>query len=143
MAEFLAASYGVPQQLRELEAADTRTLLAVAGGALVAFAQVRAGPAPPDVRTPEPVELWRFYVDRRWHGRGVAQRLMQAAREEAAAMGARSLWLGVWEHNLRARAFYRKLGFVEVGAHEFLLGQDLQTDVLMVLSEPDGAPRGA
>ncbi|MDQ2855211.1 MAG: GNAT family N-acetyltransferase, partial [Acidobacteriota bacterium] len=41
------------------------------------------------------------------------------------------LWLGVWEHNGRARAFYRKWKFVEFGEHIFQLGEDPQNDILM------------
>ncbi len=62
----------------------------------------------------------------------MAQRLFDAVLVEARAMEALSLWLGVWEHNPRATTFYRKAGFVAVGTHTFLLGQDLQTDVVMV-----------
>ena len=56
---------------------------------------------------------------------------MQAAIDEAQRRGHDTLWLGVWEHNPRARAFYRKWGFVEVGTHIFVLGSDPQTDILM------------
>jgi len=39
--------------------------------------------------------------------------------------------LGVWEKNIRALAFYRKYGFEQFSQHDFLLGKDLQTDILM------------
>ena len=41
------------------------------------------------------------------------------------------VWLAVWERNHRAIAFYRKWGFVEVGNQSFLLGDDLQNDLVM------------
>jgi ribosomal protein S18 acetylase RimI-like enzyme len=46
-------------------------------------------------------------------------------------MGARTIWLGVWERNARAIAFYHKQGFVQAGTQRFLLGDDLQTDWVM------------
>ena len=134
----LAGAYGETTQLRELLAADVRTLVAVNEGKLVAFAQIREEGVPGFVTTAAPVELWRFYVDRPWHGQGVAQRLMRAVLDQARAMGAGSVWLGVWEHNPRALAFYRKFGFVAVGVHEFLLRQDRQNDVVMVLTPLSG-----
>jgi diamine N-acetyltransferase len=100
-------------------------------GTVVAYAQLRPG-APPKVQKPAPLELWRFYVDRAHHGRGVAQRLMVALMEAARVRGAETIWLGVWERNHRAQAFYRKMGFVDAGSHSFLLGTDVQTDRLMV-----------
>jgi ribosomal protein S18 acetylase RimI-like enzyme len=53
------------------------------------------------------------------------------AVDAAAAARARTIWLGVWEHNPRAIAFYLKCGFVDVGRHPFQLGRDVQTDRIM------------
>jgi ribosomal protein S18 acetylase RimI-like enzyme len=90
------------------------------------------------VEGPAPLELKRLYVARAWHGRGVAQALMDAALDAARARGARTLWLGVWERNPRAVAFYGKYGFTRVGEHTFLLGADPQTD--WVLARPLEGP---
>lgn len=139
MAEHVTQAFSTARQLAEIVAADVRTLLAVRDGAPTAFAQLRTSDPPPCVTTPGPVELWRFYVDRPWHGRGVAQSLMSAVLREAASLGAGSLWLGVWERNLRAAAFYRRFGFVAVGSHEFRLGRDRQRDLVLVRC-PVGAP---
>lgn len=134
MAAYLAATFSPTRQLAEIEAPGARTLLAIGPGeAPIAFAQLRLGAVPECVATPDPVEIWRFYVDHAWHGRGVARTLMHATLAEAAALGGRSAWLGVWEHNHRALAFYRRLGFVEVGAHPFVLGSDVQTDLVLAL----------
>jgi ribosomal protein S18 acetylase RimI-like enzyme len=56
---------------------------------------------------------------------------MHAGLDAARARGARTVWLGVWERNARAMAFYRKHGFARVGAHTFMLGTDAQTDWLL------------
>jgi ribosomal protein S18 acetylase RimI-like enzyme len=109
-------------------------------GALVAYAQVR--PGTPDALAPLPAarELWRFYVDRVHHGRGLAQQLMAAVVLAGRARGARTLWLGVWERNLKAQAFYRKCGFVDIGSHQFVLGADVQIDRVMardIAAAPD------
>jgi ribosomal protein S18 acetylase RimI-like enzyme len=77
------------------------------------------------------VELQRFYVDTPWHGRGVAHALMEAVIGTSKALGGDVLWLGVWERNARAIAFYRKQGFERVGAKTFRLGADVQTDDVM------------
>jgi GNAT superfamily N-acetyltransferase len=136
LAEHLDRAFSPAQQRLEIAATDMRTLVAVHEGALIAFAQLRKSAPPATVTSAEPVEIWRFYVDQPWHGRGVAQRLMAAVLEAATTMGAGSVWLGVWEHNPRAAAFYRKSGFVAVGSHDFQLGQDRQTDVVMVFTRP-------
>jgi GNAT superfamily N-acetyltransferase len=132
MAIHLAQSYGVDQQTGELNDRDITTLLVEIDGQVVAYAQVRGDHVPACVTGPAPLELWRFYVDRGWHGRGVAQSLMERVKAEARQRGAQTLWLGVWERNDRARAFYAKCGFTAAGDHIFLFGTDPQTDLIMV-----------
>jgi ribosomal protein S18 acetylase RimI-like enzyme len=99
---------------------------------LAGYSHLTAGEAPDSVSGADPLELKRFYIDRAWHGTGLAQMLMHATLDAAIAAGARTLWLGVWEHNPRAIAFYRKFAFVEAGTHEFMLGRDRQTDLIMM-----------
>lgn len=130
--QHLRSSFGPAQQGVELADPDLITLLAEAEGKLAAFAQIRRARVPECVTGLAPVELWRFYVDRPWQGRGMAQRLMTSARQAARELGGRTFWLGVWERNLRAIAFYQKCGFRDVGSHEFWLGSDRQTDRVMV-----------
>ncbi len=79
------------------------------------------------------VELVRFYVDRDYHGRGIASRMMDVVRDAAIALGAEVLWLGVWEHNPRAIAFYKKCGFTDVGTQDFWMGPERQHDRVMAL----------
>jgi ribosomal protein S18 acetylase RimI-like enzyme len=131
MALHLAQAYGPVQQGRELADPDIVTLLVYDAGLLVGYAQMRQGPPPPCVTGLRPIELWRFYLDKARHGRGVAQILMHRVDEEAYRADARTLWLGVWEHNGRAQAFYRKCGFIEVGSHVFMVGTDAQTDAIL------------
>ena len=131
MALYLAEAFGIDQQTRELNDRDITTLLAEEDGEAIAFAQLRSGHVPDCVNGPHPIELWRFYIAHQWHGRGIARPLMDRVLSEARARGARTLWLGVWEKNARARAFYAKCGFTDVGDHIFLFGTDPQTDLVM------------
>ncbi len=132
MDEHLRTHYGAPQQAAEI--ADPATIMLLAeeeGGELIGFAQLVVGSTAACVAGEAPVELQRLYVTRAFQGRGVAQSLMDSALAAARARGARTIWLGVWEHNPRAVAFYRKYGFERVGEHTFLLGRDAQTDWIM------------
>lgn len=131
MAAYLATAFSVESQRAELSDPETWTLLGEIDGTLVAYAQVTRSGVPECVTGPSPVELVRFYVDAAWHGQGLAAPLMTMALDRCAARGARTVWLGVWERNHRARRFYAKHGFVDVGSHAFLLGRDRQTDRVM------------
>lgn len=128
MALHLAVSYGSELQAREIADPSMLTLVADDAGTLVAFVQLRRGPAPSCVTGSAPIEIQRFYLDADWHGRGLAHTLMAHTFAAAQAAGAATIWLGVWERNPRAIAFYRKLGYVDVGQQTFVLGSDHQTD---------------
>jgi ribosomal protein S18 acetylase RimI-like enzyme len=127
-----AKSYSPTVQAQELADAAMHTIVAVdADQRLIAYAQLRPGAPSCAPTAPAPHEVWRFYVDRAHHGTGLAQALMDAVVQMAQDGGALTLWLGVWEQNSRAQAFYRKCGFIDIGSHHFRLGTDLQTDRVM------------
>lgn len=128
----VSAEYGESIQAREIADPEIVTLLCDMDGALAGYSQLHWDPPPPCVRGIVPGEIRRFYVGSAWHGRGVAQTLMQAALNEFMARGNDVVWLGVWEHNPRAQSFYRKYDFMEVGDHTFVVGSDPQRDIIMM-----------
>jgi len=131
MESYVAAHFGVDRQAAELRDVGKLTLVAEDDGQAAGYVQLASGEVPASVAGAAPMEVTRFYVERPWHGRGVAQHLMAAARAAAAAEGARTLWLGVWERNERAIAFYRKCGFRDAGTQVFTLGRDRQRDLVL------------
>jgi GNAT superfamily N-acetyltransferase len=109
----------------------TEILIASHGGEMIAYAQLHRGEAPPSVAGARPIELMRFYVLAAWHGAGIARELLRSVARRSSELGAATLWLGVWERNPRAIRFYGKYGIEEVGEQPFLLGTDLQRDLVM------------
>jgi diamine N-acetyltransferase len=77
------------------------------------------------------LEIERIYVDKAFHGHKLGGFLINSAFEIAKNMGKTKVWLGVWEKNINAIEFYKHMGFETFGTHQFMLGNDLQTDVLM------------
>jgi len=126
------------RSLRRLGDQRATFLIAEIEATPVAFAKLYDGHVPDCVGGGAPIELERFYVDRQFHGQGIAQTLMQACFDRARQSGHGTIYLGVWENNHRAIAFYRKCGFDVVGSHAFQLGDEAQNDLLMEirLQEP-------
>jgi len=126
-----ARYFGPEFQRREIEDPGLVTTLASVERSLAGFTQLRLSRTHASVAARRPAELARIYVEAHWHGRGVARALMQDAIATAARAGSDCLWLGVWEHNPKAVAFYRKFGLELVGTHPFLLGSERQRDLVM------------
>jgi len=139
MALHCRTSYSEAIQAEEISNPDMVTLLCERGGRPVGFAQIRWGEAPSCVVADAPAEIQRLYVVRDCHGKGVALNLMNACVHELRDHRADVIWLGVWELNPRAIAFYKKLGFLEVGDHVFRLGRDPQRDIVMARPVADAA----
>jgi ribosomal protein S18 acetylase RimI-like enzyme len=131
MAAYLDSSFGEAIQRAELTDLRRIALLAELAGEAVGYAVLREGHAPPCVGDSQGIEIERLYASTAMIGRGVGAALMQRCIDEARERGRRTIWLGVWERNARAIAFYRRWGFTDVGSQEFLLGADRQTDRVM------------
>ena len=104
--------------------------VAEAKGEIIGF--VKLGPSELPVRTTGPaVELRQLYFLHEWRGLGAAQALMDWALSEAKARGGQELYLTVYTENWRARRFYEKYGFVEVGPYRFMVGEQADEDIIM------------
>jgi ribosomal protein S18 acetylase RimI-like enzyme len=125
--------FGPEVQQREIADRDLVTTIAEIDHLMVGYSQLRLLHAHASVAAERPAELNRIYVVAEWHGRGVARDLMRHALDTAARAGCDCLWLGVWEHNPKAMAFYRKFGLEVVGSHAFMLGDEHQCDVVMAV----------
>ena len=128
---YMATAFNVAQQTAELEDPDATFLIAEVDGQAAGYAKLRDSETEQGIEGAKPIELVRLYASREWHGRGIGQELMRACLDVARQSGYETIWLGVWERNPRAQAFYRKWNFRTVGEHMFQLGADLQRDLLM------------
>jgi ribosomal protein S18 acetylase RimI-like enzyme len=78
------------------------------------------------------IELQRIYVDKRYIGKGIGKILFDKAMARAKELGKKTVWLGVWEHNPTALKFYERQGFYVVGSHQFVMGDQVDNDLVMV-----------
>jgi diamine N-acetyltransferase len=131
MAAYIASAFNPEKQAEEIADPSSIILIAEIGNEMAGYARVNEGQAPASVSGNRPIELVRIYAGKAYIGQGIGPALMQACLDIASKRGCDSMWLGVWERNPRAIAFYRKWGFIEVGTQAFQLGSDLQTDVVM------------
>jgi ribosomal protein S18 acetylase RimI-like enzyme len=143
---YCAKAFAPGVQERELAEPGAGALLAEAGGEPAGYAQYRRRPAPEGVdpslcsgEAARTVEVARFYVDPRFHGTGLAHRLMDAMLARAAADGARTVWLQVAEYNARALAFYARCGFRPVGRVPFDFAGVRENDHVLAVEVKGGS----
>ena len=117
--------------MKEVEEEDGIFLLAYAGNEPCGYARMRLNSKEHIMATENAIEIARIYALSSAIGKGVGSALMQYCIDMANQLNKRNIWLGVWEKNERAIAFYKRWGFKKFSEHRFLLGTDLQTDWLM------------
>lgn len=96
------------------------------------YLKINTGDAQTEPMGREALEIERIYVKNKFHKHGLGKRLMEEAFDIAARGMKTKIWLGVWENNENALAFYEKKGFVQQGSHSFFMGDDEQVDLIMV-----------
>jgi GNAT superfamily N-acetyltransferase len=131
MAIYLAGAFTPKKQAEELARPGSFFLLLEYEGSAAGYAHLQESPPPTCITGTHFVELSRFYLLQEWIGKGFGSKLMLACIEEAKGRGGDALWLGVWQKNSRAIAFYQKWGFEVAGTQTFQLGKDLQYDYVM------------
>lgn len=97
----------------------------------IGFAKAIASPVPSELMNHKAIEIERIYVRKAFHGQKLGQKLIEHCCEFAKKEGFEVIWLGVWENNLNALGFYKRMGFEVFGSHTFLLGDEAQLDFLM------------
>jgi ribosomal protein S18 acetylase RimI-like enzyme len=130
MQEFLQEYFNLDQVKLELSNENDLYFFAEIEGQPVGYLRIMEDYSNfPLMKKWKALELKRIYVDKGFHGKGIAQLLMQFAEDFAIKHQYEVLWLGVWEHNLRAKNFYNKTGFIDSGhTHDFPIGTTPQTD---------------
>lgn len=80
------------------------------------------------------LEIERFYLLSSFQKKGLGDKLMRFAFKRSKELGKQTIWLGVWEKNTNAVAFYKKYGFKKVDAHSFYMGDEEQIDWIFAVS---------
>ena len=131
LAQFLGG-FSVEDWARELADPRLAFRVAEAEGAIAGYAKL--GPVALPVTPAGPAaELRQLYLGKAWHGAGIAQALMDWVLAAARARGAEELYLSVFTENHRARRFYDRYGFEEVGPYVFMVGNHADQDIIMRL----------
>ena len=128
---YLQQSRSIEKLASEYNTAGSAFYFAILEQKPIGYLKINTGEAQIENRDKNSLEVERIYVLKEFQNFKVGQLLLDAAIRIARDIHCEFIWLGVWEHNLRAIKFYERNGFSFFGKHEFMLGLDPQTDLLM------------
>ena len=134
MAEHLRRTFKIEDITEQLKNDQSLFIIIEIGSVAAGYAYLHPGNPPDCVKTPNPVQLNRFYLRKDYYGRNVGNTLMKACLDFARSRGFQSVWLSTWEFNHRASAFYKKWKFEIAGRAKFTVGSDIQNDNIFVRS---------
>lgn len=134
MQNYLNTSFAIDKLTTELNNPESEFYFAKEGDTVIGYLKVNTGNAQTEKKDPNAFEIERIYVDLTYLGKKIGQLLFNKAIELAVERKSNYVWLGVWEENHRALAFYTKNGFIPFDKHLFKLGNDEQTDIMMKLA---------
>ncbi|HSI80284.1 MAG TPA: N-acetyltransferase [Solirubrobacterales bacterium] len=127
----LADAFAAEAVKGELSNSESTLYVAEVDGEPAGFVKLNVGAAQTEQPNEGGLEIESLYVARAFQGLGIGRLLLDRALADAAAAGAEYVWLGVWERNRKAHAFWSHVGFVEYGSHPFTFGRIEHTDLLM------------
>jgi GNAT superfamily N-acetyltransferase len=133
---YIAKHFHHDELARQLADPASTMLLAAAPDRLLGYSQVKRSEVPACVTGPAPVELARLYLCVQAKGQGLGGRLMRAVQAEARRLDRQTLWLGVYDRNVHAIAFYQRFGFATVGHKGFEFGGRIYMDPVMAAPVP-------
>ncbi|NPC90749.1 GNAT family N-acetyltransferase [Bacillus sp. WMMC1349] len=128
---YLEKAFNLKQLERELSDAFSQFFFVYFDHEVVGYLKVNTNDAQSEKMGDELLEIERIYIKNKFQKHGLGKSLLNKAVEIAQEHNKKKIWLGVWEKNENAIAFYKKTGFIQTGAHSFYLGDEEQIDYIM------------
>ncbi|MFC7677319.1 GNAT family N-acetyltransferase [Paenibacillus sp. GCM10028914] len=128
---YLDRAFTTNQLEKELSHINSEFYFVCYNDGLAGYLKVNINDAQSEKMGDNSLEIERIYIRNKFQGKGLGKYLLNKALEIANEQNKEMVWLGVWEKNENAIAFYKKMGFVQTGAHAFYMGDEEQIDFIM------------
>ncbi|CAH1196444.1 Spermidine/spermine N(1)-acetyltransferase [Paenibacillus auburnensis] len=132
MQAYLERAFNLNQLEKELSNRFSQFFFVFLNHELAGYLKVNTNGAQTEEMGEESLEIERIYIKNTFQKHGLGRYMLNKAKEIAIEHQLESIWLGVWDKNENAIAFYKKMGFVQMGAHSFYMGDEEQTDFIMI-----------
>lgn len=131
MKAYLERAFNSKQLEKELANSSSAFYFICFNEEIAGYLKVNSNDAQSEKMGDESLEIERIYIRKKYQRKGLGKYLLNKAVEIAEEQNKKNIWLGVWEKNENAIGFYKKIGFVQTGAHSFYMGDEEQIDLIM------------
>ncbi|SFJ28150.1 spermine/spermidine N-acetyltransferase [Halobacillus dabanensis] len=132
MNAYLEEAFNIKQVEKELSNPSSQFFFVSFNEEIAGYLKVNMGDAQSEEMDDGSLEIERIYIINHFQKHGLGKYLFNKAMDIAMEQNKKEIWLGVWEKNENAISFYKRLGFVQTGSHTFYMGDEEQTDLIMV-----------
>ncbi|WP_440119454.1 GNAT family N-acetyltransferase [Paenibacillus sp. QZ-Y1] len=132
MTAYLERAFNAQQLEEEMSKTSSEIFFIYFNEELAGYLKVNMNEAQSEKMGEESLEIERIYIKKKFQKHGLGKYLLNKAMEIATEHHKKNIWLGVWEKNDNAIAFYKKMGFDQTGAHSFYMGNEEQMDFIMI-----------
>lgn len=129
---YLESAFNLKQLEKELSNISSQFFFVNYNNEVAGYLKVNINDAQSEEMGDESLEMERIYIKNKFQKHGLGKYLLNEAITIAMERNKKKIWLGVWEKNDNAIAFYKKMGFVQTGVHSFYMGDEEQRDIIMV-----------
>ena len=131
MTSYLEKAFRIEQLKTELKNTSSQFFFVFVYNEIAGYLKINTDNAQSEAMGAESLEVERIYVKSQYQKLGLGQKLFNKAIDVSQELNKKKIWLGVWEKNQNAIAFYKRNGFVQTGAHSFYMGEEEQIDFIM------------
>lgn len=132
MKSYLERAFNLKQLEKELSNPFSQFFLVYYSNETAGYLKLNTNDAQSEEMGNESLEIERIYIKNKFHKHGIGKYLLNKAVEIAKESNKSKIWLGVWEKNENAIGFYKKMGFIQTGAHSFYMGDEEQIDFVLI-----------
>lgn len=132
MKSYLEKAFNSKQLEKELSNTYSQFFFIYFNNEVAGYLKVNTNEAQSEDMGDESLEIERIYIKNNFQKHGLGKYLLNKAIEIAMERNKKKIWLGVWEKNENAIAFYKKMEFVHTNSHSFYMGDEEQTDFIMI-----------
>lgn len=131
MNAYLERAFNLKQLEKELSNIFSQFFFVYFNNEVAGYLKVNTNDAQSEEMGDESLEIERIYIKNKFQKHGLGKYLLNKAMEIAMERNKKKIWLGVWDKNENAIAFYKKMGFFQTGVHSFYMGDEEQIDFIM------------